>query len=265
MSFELVPNLRKYVLRVITWIYSICQLGKSSRSGLRILMYHSIGTVIEDDRRHLYNMSPIQFSEHMHYLAKVYKNQIVPLNTLNSARNSLRIALTFDDGYRDNLTVAAPILVELGIPFTIFICTGAVSELKPGFLSPKDVKELSSLSGVSIGSHSINHPHLTECSDSQLLEELVGSKRYLEDLIGKEVELISYPHGSVDNRVKKIAIQAGYKIGATSRFDINEDNRDPMLLCRTDIWAEDKMFTFVQKLKGEWDWYRWRSKDIESA
>ena len=92
-------------------------------------------------------------------------------------------------------------------------------------------------------------------------EELVGSRSYLEDLIGAKVNLLSYPHGAVNGRVRNMAENAGYQIGATSRFDINEYNRDPLLLCRTDIWAQDNLSTFRQKLQGDWDWNRWRSSD----
>ena len=139
MSFKLVSDIRPYILRTITLAYSKFYSGWNHRSGLRILMYHSIGTPIEEDIRCLYNMKPTQFREHMSYLAEYHKKHIVPLEPLTQEQESQKIALTFDDGYRDNLTVAAPILAELGIPFTIFICTGAVAELKSGFLTPEDV------------------------------------------------------------------------------------------------------------------------------
>ena len=111
--------------------------------------------------------------------------------------------------------------------------------------------------------NNINDPKdLDDLNDSQLKEELIASKNYLEDLIGSEVNMLSYPHGAVNNRVRDFVEMAGYQIGATSRFDLNEFGRDPLLLCRTDIWAQDNLSIFEQKLQGNWDWNRWRSTDL---
>ena len=262
MSFDPISTIRPYALSAITLAYTKLNFAKYPQTGLRVLMYHAIGTSIENDTRSLYNMAPKQFKKHMCHLAEYYKNYLVPFNLSALEGNSLKIALTFDDGYRDNLTVVAPILAELGIPFTIFICTGAVAESRTGFLTPEDVRELAALQGAKIGSHTISHSRLTECNDSQLKEELIASKNYLEDLIGSEVNMLSYPHGAVNNRVRDFVEKAGYQIGATSRFDLNEFGRDPLLLCRTDIWAQDNLSIFEQKLQGNWDWNRWRSTDL---
>ena len=262
MSFDPISTIRPYALSAITFAYTKLNFAKYPQTGLRVLMYHAIGTSIENDTRSLYNMTPKQFKKHMRHLVEYYKNYLVPFNSSALEGNSLKIALTFDDGYRDNLTVAAPILAKLGIPFTIFICTGAVAESRTGFLTPEDVRELAALQGAKIGSHTISHSRLTECDDSQLKEELIGSKNYLEDLIGSEVNMLSYPHGAVNNRVRDFVEKAGYQIGATSRFDLNEFGRDPLLLCRTDIWAQDNLSIFEQKLQGNWDWNRWRSIDL---
>ena len=99
-------------------------------------------------------------------------------------------------------------------------------------------------------------------AEKDLEDELNNSKLYLEDLIGSEVNMLSYPHGAVNNRVRDFVEKAGYQIGATSRFDLNEFGRDPLLLCRTDIWAQDNLSIFEQKLQGNWDWNRWRSTDL---
>ena len=261
MMGNLLSAIRWPALRAATWTYSRFRLDGSPRSGLRILMYHAIGTPIKGDVRGLYNMTPAGFEKQMRYLAVHYKDQIVPLDPLALKDDSLRIALTFDDGYRDNLSVAAPLLVELGIPFAVFVCTGAVAQRKAGFLGPTDVRELAGLAGVTIGSHSVDHPRLTECDDRRLNEELAGSKAYLEDLLGSEIDSLSYPHGDTNRRVRDMAENVGYHFGASSRFDVNPAGRDPLLLCRTDIWADDDLPTFEQKLRGDWDWNRWRSAD----
>lgn len=261
MRLGLISAIRPQVLHTATWIYSQFRSGGSPRPGLRILMYHAIGTPIEGDVRCLYNMTFSRFEMQMRYLAEHYRNHLVPLDHSALKGETLRIALTFDDGYRDNLLVAAPLLVELGIPFTVFICTGAVAKRNAGFLRPEEVHELAGLPGVIIGAHSVSHPRLTECDDHKLYDELASSKAYLEDSLGSRVNSLSYPHGAVNRRVRDLAENVGYQIGATSRFDINQHERDPLLLCRTDIWAEDDLPTFKQKLQGGWDWNRWRSSD----
>jgi peptidoglycan/xylan/chitin deacetylase (PgdA/CDA1 family) len=138
-----------------------------------------------------------------------------------------------------------------------------VSERKSGFLTPEDVCELASLPGATIGSHSVHHPHLSTCDDLKLKTELSESKAYLEDLLGNEITHLSYPHGSVNRRVRDMAENIGYRIGATSRFDINQSNRNPLLLCRSLIEADDTLAILEQKLQGDWDWNRWRSMNIK--
>lgn len=238
-------------------------LGFSGREpqGLRVLMYHSVGTSVEGDSNKLYDIAPELFKSHIAFLFHKYKNSMANLQDAVPQVSSYKIALTFDDGYRDNLHVAAPLLVEYGIPFTVFACTGYISSNKPGFLSAQELRELDRLPGASIGSHTINHLRLTQCSNEVLRNELAGSKAYLEDALGHEVSMLSYPHGDVDQRVRDEAEIAGYKIGATSRFDRNLPGRDPLLLCRTDIWAHDDLSSFEQKLRGDWDWRRWLSAD----
>lgn len=252
-------KVRPDLMRAATWAYGRFCSGDSARPGLRILMYHSIGTPIEGDTYGLYNMQPPRFEDHMRYLAEHHKDQIVPLNHISLKSTSQKIAVTFDDGYQDNLFVAAPILAELGIPFTVFVCTGAVKGRVPGFLTERNLLELDRMPGASIGSHTVDHLKLSDCDDDRISIELGDSKSYLEDVLGHEVNALSYPHGSVDRRVRDKAEASGYRIGATSRFDVNKSDRDPLLLCRTHIDALDDVLILEQKLRGDWDWNRWRS------
>ncbi|MBI2216437.1 MAG: polysaccharide deacetylase family protein [Candidatus Rokubacteria bacterium] len=69
------------------------------------------------------------FEEHMAYVARTYR-----VLTVEEAHEGVRrrmlprgaLAITFDDGYRDNLTHAAPILARYGLPATVFVATGFV-------------------------------------------------------------------------------------------------------------------------------------------
>jgi hypothetical protein len=256
--------IRPWAWRAATWAYANLRFRGFSRPGLRILTYHSVGTPIEGDIDGVFNMAPEAFERHMRHLANCHAGKWVPLEVGTLKRELPGIIVTFDDGYMDNLSVAAPLLVELGIPFTVFVCTGAAGERRKGFLAPEDVRELSGLPGASIGSHTVSHHRLTQCADLILESELAGSKAYLEDLLGKEVDVLAYPFGAVDRRVRDEAEKAGYRIGVTCRFDLNAPLRDPLLLSRTTIYSGDDPVILEQKLQGKWDWYRWRHADPAS-
>ena len=100
----------------------------------------------------------------------------------NVSSSPLRVAVTFDDGYRDNLEVAAPILLKYKIPFTVFVTSSFVHSNSSVYLTPAALRELADLPGVRIGSHGISHVPLGECVESTLWEEVAGSRRILEAL-----------------------------------------------------------------------------------
>ncbi len=255
------PRLRSIATRGLAELSALTRTGRPPRAGLRILMYHSIGSQAIGDKLGLYGVAPARFAEHMTALATATGVKTAALSDRNATGNDLHVAVTFDDGYRDNLLVAAPILQKHGIPFTVFVCTAFMHDPSGNFLTPTEVRELATLAGVTIGSHGATHTPLTGLDDRALREELVSSRTELEDATGRAVNAISYPHGAVDRRVRDAAAAAGYSTGACSRFDINDVTRDPLLLCRTDIHAGDSGHVFRQKLHGDWDWYKWRTRD----
>ena len=124
---------------------------------------------------------------------------------------------------------------------------------------------MADLPGVTIGSHGATHIPLAECDDSTLWREVYGSRCSLEAILGRSVTAISYPHGSVNCRVLNAVRQAGYTVGACSRFDVNDHSRNPLLLCRTEVVASDSERVFMQKLHGAWDWKRFIEKDPATA
>jgi len=235
----------------------VCQ-PFSPRCGLRVLMYHSIGSSVYGDRHSLNSLSPERFRKHVDLLAGMLT---VSLMQLKIPENELHVAVTFDDGYADNLYIAAPLLAERGIPFAVFVSSDFIRNRVTGFLSSQELKQLAQTPDVMIGSHGSSHCHLNHCSDRQLRSELLDSRHYLEDLIGRRVTSLAYPYGSSDRRVRDAALSAGYELGVCSRFDINHSTRDPLMLNRCVILSDDNLRIFRQKLHGDWDWYRFRHID----
>ena len=227
-----------------------------SRTGFRVLMYHSVGADVVDDVQGLYNISPGLFRAHMEALAGLYKARLASLEKMDAEAGG--VAVTFDDGYRNTLEVAAPVLSGLEIPFTVFVAPGLVSSGDSLYLSPAGLVELASAPGVSIGAHGYSHCRLTDCDDAALASELAGSRAWLEDLLARPVTSMSYPHGAADQRVRDAAARAGFRIAACSRFGSHARGEDPLMVARTDVWAQDTESRFLAKLDGDWDWLGWR-------
>jgi len=228
----------------------------SNPSG-RVLMYHAVGGMAAGDLRGIYSIAPEAFAAHIRCLADTFGSQFAALD--NVVAHGAGYALTFDDGYRDNLTVAAPQLSAASLPFTVFVTLDFIDSGEPQYLSRAELKELAGLPGVTIGTHGRSHRALTQLNDLDLADELYRSKSELEDLIGQAVSSMSYPYGAFDVRVRAAAQQAGYAIAACSRFGGFRKGDDPLTVPRIDIWADDGLSRLLAKTRGHWDWMGWRA------
>src|SRR3989344_3435593 len=147
-----------------------------------ILMYHRVA----DDKNdpHLLCVSPENFRKHL----KIFKQKknIIPLSKIldkNIPKNS--VAITFDDGYADNLHTALPILKEFNAPATIFITAGVLGKRFPWdedissgqALTENELKKIPESSLIEIGSHTVNHPHLPELPEDTQRDEVENSKK----------------------------------------------------------------------------------------
>jgi peptidoglycan/xylan/chitin deacetylase (PgdA/CDA1 family) len=247
-------------------------------------------------------LSPSAFDRQMAYLAKHYN--VLPLSKLltrvlddDIPRNG--VAITFDDGYLDNIEFALPILQRHGLTATFFVTSDAVlgrSAFWVGWLyqaiaatpavrfqnitetltrkpirrlsadaafatiahqidtangagriqlfsalqslfpnAPKlsdpsrfmmctrDLRQLRD-AGMIIGAHTATHRILAGAPRSEAIEEVIRSKRDLEDVLGEPVQHFAYPNGHVDENVDEVAIQiaaaAGFRSASTSRRGI---------------------------------------------
>jgi peptidoglycan/xylan/chitin deacetylase (PgdA/CDA1 family) len=149
------------------------------------------------------------------------------LRQVRAIRRFAAVHVTFDDAFRSSTSVL-PELRDLGVPVTIFACTGfadrggaplLIAELDSQ--DPEDLEGLRTMSwdelralaadGITIGSHAVSHPHLTRLDDDQLEFELRESKRRVEDELGRPCPLLAYPFGEHDERVRAAARAAGYE------------------------------------------------------
>jgi len=122
------------------------------------------------------------------------------------------IVLTFDDGASDFYDNAWVLLKKYNMKATVNMMTGVRGE---NWLNSDEIKELDASGLVEFQSHTRYHAYLTRISKSEAREELQKSKEYLEELLGKPVEVIGYPFGLYNDEIISIARDLGYKAGLT--------------------------------------------------
>jgi peptidoglycan/xylan/chitin deacetylase (PgdA/CDA1 family) len=186
-----------------------------------VLMYRSI-TPYSDDP---YNVTirPDRFEQQMGWLdARGLRG--VSMATLLRARqrgsDDGLVGLTFDDGYRDFLRYALPVLLRHGFSATAFVIAGRVGgdnawdkqgPRKP-LLTAGQVREVAA-AGIEIGSHGLRHIDLQHLTGLALAREQRHSREILQDITGTLVRGFCYPYGFLNRRVVDGVGGAGYDYG----------------------------------------------------
>ena len=218
----------------------------------RVLMYHSISQHKQPDKD-IYSLSQHDFAQHVELLSELHKTENSKVVKLDSTDRS-GITITFDDGYQDTLTIAAQTLAGKNLPFTVFVASANITSGDSRFLNRQELIELSKISGATIGSHGHAHSHLAKMSPQDIESDLKHSKDWLEQIIQKPVTTLSYPHGSYNDEVVRIASGIGFEFAATSNWGVFEVGTKKLEIPRIDIWSQDSRRILQQKLFGKWEW-----------
>jgi peptidoglycan/xylan/chitin deacetylase (PgdA/CDA1 family) len=135
---------------------------------------------------------------------------------LNQSPQHKKILITFDDGLDTVSNYATQFLDEYDFKSTVFCVSGFIGKSstwdvykESTHMGAVDIRKISD-SGHEIGSHTQTHANLPYLNQNDLVRELRDSKKNLEDIIGKEVKSISFPHGCWNKRVWETALELGY-------------------------------------------------------
>ena len=190
-----------------------------------VLVYHAVGDVGSPDDPRMLVTAPRRLEAHVRVLLRRGYRFLTAEELLDEAGGRepppRTAVLTFDDGWLDGLTVAAPLLRRLGIRATFYLCPGRfggedenVRGSSGRLLDANAARELLD-QGMELGSHTMSHPDLRKLDDGRLVRELVDSKEAIEGLTGARCRTFAYPFGLFDDRVERAVEAAGYELALT--------------------------------------------------
>jgi peptidoglycan/xylan/chitin deacetylase (PgdA/CDA1 family) len=228
------------------------RLTPNGATSLRVLMYHKVNDIPDNP-----TTIPVSlFDEQLDEVGDL-GYQVVSLDAVldhytdGKPLPERAVLITFDDGYRDNLQNAAPILQKHGYPAVQFVPLGYIGDPLPlpheeslasrgVFNRTVDWSELAELesAGVRIESHGISHRPLADLEIDEAAREIVISKLRLEEKLGRPIRAFSYVKGS-EAHYKPVHLslvrQAGYDVAFTSVSGANSPSSDPLELHRYNV------------------------------
>lgn len=312
-------------------LYARCLAGPARAVVLR---YHSVGepAAVGEYLDPGLSLAPERFRAQLVFLHAHCR--VVPLSALverlaRTDDQTLAVALTFDDGYRDNHDIAVPLLREYGMTASFYIATQPLGSQRGLWISelwrltprlpegaldlpesaPRRVPQardsaartawrraitswlaarslrdreaaLDQLAaragiprgdglaetfvtadqlrsmhrqGMTIGAHTRSHPHLDLADAALHAEELQGSKRDLEEILGEPVTEFAYPNPGGSGKAGPIARSsveaAGFKLAVTSQAAPLGPGTDRLLLPRIGVYAGRQERTLLEALR----------------
>lgn len=178
------------------------------------------------------------------------------------------VGISFDDAYGSVLEYALPELAERSLPCTVFVPMGSLGQRPMWIRSPdhplgqeqvmsaEQVQMIAQIPGVQLGSHTVSHPDLTRVPRAAAERELRDSKERLEDLVGKAVDLLSFPHGKWTPELVELSLTIGYRRLFGIQPTCLHGHRLPRVIGRVSVGPGDWPLEFLLKLHG---CYRWQA------
>jgi len=212
--------------------------------GVPILMYHKIGQRPRRVRLKGLYVRPDVFQKQIEDFHAARFQTVTPSDARAPANGQRRVVLTFDDGFRNVFENALEPLARHGMRALQFLVVNSIGKLNEWDLrdgeAPEPLMDASQIrawlaAGHHIGSHSLTHARLPRLSVRDAREEIIASKKKLEDMFGLPVDHFCYPYGDYSPAVRDLAHEAGYKTACTTQFGVNTPATPPFDLCRITV------------------------------
>lgn len=245
---------RRYPRRA-GWSLAGPHLESHLRRNGTVIVYHAVGPCPPaSDPANLY-MPVERFEAQMAFLSS--RHEVVPLEEIvRGTARSGAVAITFDDGFRNVLTTAAPIMRRQGFPSTVFVPARWLGQRSTAFyeaagcetelMTDAELRQAEEC-GIEIESHGHAHIDFSTATREEMEADLDASVERLSTVLGRRPRYFAYPYG----RSSPYAIDA-----AADRFEaaftIDEPHAGPYAFERVGISRLDGMLVFAVKASGRY-------------
>lgn len=231
--------------------------------GIPVLMYHRVWPAQQDGL----TVTPEQFAAHLQFLKSkgyqpLHMRDFIDTAAGKRQRRSSDLLLTFDDGYRNNLTYAYPVLRETGSCATLFVIAGTLDNSYRETPAPIDeklnVEEYRQMDPaiVQLALHGYHHENFSGIPPSGYAEVLQRSIAVFGQSALPYFKVLAYPYGArpgnkaalaaLKTQLQAAGIEAAFRIG-------NKPERVPSAdlyeIKRIDIRGEDDLRRLEIKLR----------------
>ncbi len=221
--------------------------GRKQKGSCVILYYHSIPP---DQRR--------RFASQLDVILRHATS--VSLSERVTLQPGIRyVGITFDDGFENFAEIALPELIKRRMPSTVFVIADAVGKAfgplgqSERVMSSDQLKDLPT-DFVTIGSHTSSHPFLPSLSEEEARREISHSRKQIESILNRTVQLFSFPFGGFNKTLIQICQESGYKRMFTTLPMLAFENPEEVVTGRVRVDPTDWPLEFWLKLAGAYRW-----------
>jgi len=228
------------------------QLGFIGPGTMVVLYYHGV----PDDARS-------SFGHQLDVLCRI----ALPVSASTSApfpSGQHHVAITFDDAFQSVTRNAVPELEHRGMQATVFVPVGELGQQPTWALGNNHDRseliiteeELKRLPPhiISLGSHTLTHPHLPRITTDEARRELTESKLRLEEIVGRPVTLFAFPHGAWNDELVQLCQEVGYDRLFTIEPQLVHGRPSAPRIGRVAISPYDPPFLVRLKALGAYRW-----------
>lgn len=163
--------------------------------------------------------------------------------------------IVLEDGYKDFITYAHPILKRYRIPALIFLVVNSIGDYnrwdnsKYEILSIEDISTLNKTTMITFGLQSKTNKDLTKIPEEELHDEIVRSKLLLEEIVNYKVEFFNYPKGKTNSKVKAVIDQAGIPVAFINKAGQVTTLEDFFSIPSIKLSQRDNWLSFLRKIR----------------